>query len=383
MHDKLRALFFERNFLFSLVFIAASVFLLFTDFGEAGRHEIQEGLLYAKARVLSVDNTTVRRDLMIRTGEQVLEVSILRGDCEGQRIRAVNLLTGQMSIDELYAPGDSLLLQYALDDSGHPIQGVARGHYRVTATFWIFGFFVILLIVISGTTGAKAVLSFVFAALMLWKILIPLALKGWNPLYLGMGVLAVVAACICFLVGGVGRKGLAAFAGTALGLVVTLVLSIVCTHVFHIHGAVRHYSETLLYSGFPDLPLTSLFIASIVIGCSGAVMDLAMDIASAMEEIRIQNPSISRWNHIKSGLSVGRSVTGTMTTTLLLAYSSSSIAMLMLFNSQGLPLVRMLNMNDVSAEFLNIVIGSFGAVSVAPFTALAGGFIWGGARRTR
>ncbi|HQF38290.1 MAG TPA: YibE/F family protein, partial [Opitutaceae bacterium] len=79
---------------------------------------------------------------------------------------------------------------------------------------------------------------------------------------------------------------------------------------------------------------------------------------------------------VRSGLVVGRAVTGTMTTTLLLAYSSSSIAMLMLFYAQGLPLVRMVNINEVSAEIVNIVVGSIGAVSVAPFTALVGGLVW-------
>ncbi|HNX05791.1 MAG TPA: YibE/F family protein, partial [Opitutales bacterium] len=226
----------------------------------------------------------------------------------------------------------------------------------------------------------KAVLSFVFAALMIWKVLIPLFLAGWNPLLVGMPVLVLIAACICFLVGGLGRRGLTAFLGTVLGLFVTLGLALVCTRSLHIHGAVYHHSETLLYSGFPDLRLTPLFISGIVIGCSGAVMDLAMDIASAMEEIKLQNPAISRWAHIRSGLSVGKAVTGTMTTTLLLAYSSSALAMLMLFYAQGLPLVRIVNINSVSAEILNIVIGSIGAVSVAPFTAFVGGYVWRGRR---
>jgi len=373
---KLRSIIRNKDFLFSLVFFFACVVLLFVDLGSPGRGEYQEGLLYDKARVISIDNTMVRRDVMIHTGEQRLDVALEGGPVAGARMRAVNMLTGQMSIDELYEAGDTLLLQYAFDKDGLPSQGVARGHYRVTSSLWVFALFVIMLIVVSGSTGAKAVLSFVFAALVIWKVMIPLYLLGWNPLYVGMVIMCLIAACICFLVGGLNRRGLAAFSGTILGLCVTLTLACTCTKVFYIHGAIRHYSETLLYSGFPHLQLTPIFIASIVIGCSGAVMDLAMDIASAMEEIKVQNPSITTWAHIKSGLSVGRVVTGTMTTTLLLAYSSSSMAMLMLFYAQGLPLVRMVNINDVSAEFLNIVVGSFGAVSVAPFTAFVSGFIW-------
>jgi len=376
--QKLRLLLSNKNLLVSLVFTLACLLLLYSDLGRNGRGEHQRGLIHHKARVISIDNSTVRRDVMIRTGEQALEVELVAGPHAGTKLRAVNMLIGQMAIDEFYQEGDLLLLQYDLDENGRPQHGVARGHYRVSASLWVFGLFVILLVAVSGSTGARAVLSFVFAALMIWKVMIPLYLAGWNPLGVGMAIMGLLAACICVLVGGVNRRGLAAFTGTVVGLCVTLALAWTCTEVFYIHGAVRHYSDTLLYSGFPNLRLTPIFVSSIVIGCSGAVMDLAMDIASAMEEIKIQNPSLTVWKHIKCGLSVGRAVTGTMTTTLLLAYSSSSIAMLMLFYSQGLPLVRMVNINDVSAEFLNIIIGSFGAVSVAPFTALVGGFIWRG-----
>jgi uncharacterized membrane protein len=376
MNDKMLKLLRNRDFLFSLFFFCACVALLFVDINIPMRGLAQAELHHDRGRVLSVDDRFVRRDVMILTGEERLQVELTGGRHEGVQLLAVNMLTGQMSIDEIYKPGDSVLVQYALDASGKPIQGVARGHYRVSGTLWIFALFVVLIIAVSGSTGAKAVLSFVFAALLIWKVMIPLYLLGKDPLLVGMGVMLLLAFCICFLVGGLNRRGLTAFIGTILGLGVTLTLAMSCTNLFHINGAVRHYSETLLYSGYPELRLTPIFIASIVVGCSGAVMDLAMDIASAMEEIKVQNPAITAWGHIKSGLSVGRAVTGTMTTTLLLAYSSSSIAMLMLFYSHGLPLERMININDVSAEFLNIIVGSFGAVSVAPFTAFVGGYIF-------
>lgn len=371
----------SRDALVVLVFLAACAALLRLDLGDTGRGEHQHGLLHHKARVLAADDSAVRRNAMIRTGEQRLQVELLAGPHRGATLPAVNLLTGQMSIDEFYTPGDTLLLQYSSAPDSRPAQGVARGHYRIDSFLWLFGLFVALLLAVSGGTGAKAVLSFVFAALMVWKVMVPLYLRGWNPLAVGMGVLLPLSFAICFLVGGLNRRGLAAFLGTILGLGITLALAWGCTGAFHIHGAVRHYSETLLYSGFPYLQVTPIFVAGIVFGCSGAVMDVAMDIASAMDELKLHNPALTPWAHVRSGLSVGRAVTGTMTTTLLLAYSSSAIAMLMLFYSQGLPLVRILNIGEVSAECVNIVIGSIGAISVAPFTALVGGLVWRTPRR--
>jgi len=139
---------------------------------------------------------------------------------------------------------------------------------------------------------------------------------------------------------------------------------------------VRAFSQALLYSGYPDLRLTDVFIASVFIASSGAVMDLAMDIAASMDEIKRKQPDIGVLDHMRSGLRVGRAVVGTMTTTLLLAYSGSHIAMFMLFMAKGLPVANVLNAPFVAAEVLNILVGSFGLVTVAPFTVLVAGLLY-------
>ena len=106
----------------------------------------------------------------------------------------------------------------------------------------------------------------------------------------------------------------------------TTVLGILFTRIFNIHGAVRPFTETLLYSGFEHLDLAGLFIAGIFLASSGAVMEPSMDITAAMSEIADKNPDIGRSALVRSGLSVGRHAAGTMTTTLLLAYTGGYTA---------------------------------------------------------
>ena len=101
-----------------------------------------------------------------------------------------------------------------------------------------------------------------------------------------------------------------------------------------------------------------------------------MDIAASMDEIKRKHPTIGLVEHVVSGLRVGRAVVGTMTTTLLLAYSSSHIAMFLLFMAKGLPAANILNAPFIAAEVLNILVGSFGLVTVAPFTALVAGLLY-------
>ena len=161
-------------------------------------------------------------------------------------------------------------------------------------------------------------------------------------------------------------------AGKDIG-VVTCVLGLVFTDLFKIHGAVMAYSESLLYSGYQDLSLTQIFMASIFIGASGAVMDLSVDITSAVHEVVKKRPDLSWQEAARSGLNVGRAAMGTMTTTLLFAYSGGYIALLMVFMAQGTPVDHILNYKYVAAEIIHTVIGSFGLVTVAPFTALCAG----------
>ena len=209
--------------------------------------------------------------------------------------------------------------------------------------------------------------------LTLWKVLVPLYLKGYNPIWIGLAITLFLTVLIIALVYGFDRRCWAAVSGSFLGILVTCVLGVLFTDLFHIHGAVMSYSESLLYSGYQDLNLTRIFMASIFIGASGAIMDLSVDITSAVYEVVEKRPDLSRREAAMSGIRVGRAAMGTMTTTLLFAYSGGYMALLMVFMAQGTPVENILNYKYVAAELIHTVIGSFGLVTVAPFTALCAG----------
>lgn len=137
------------------------------------------------------------------------------------------------------------------------------------------------------------------------------------------------------------------------------------------------YSQTLLNSGYPNLNLSEIFIGAIFLSSSGAVMDLAMDVASGIEEIDRRRGGLSAKELFQSGIRIGRSVVGTMTTTLLLAYSGGYLTLLMMFAAQGTPVLDFMNNPLVAAELVKTLIGSFSLVLVAPLTALIAGMLFG------
>lgn len=330
---------------------------------------------FARARVVDVENADVRQSAIVKTGVQSLTVEFQEGPFRGQRAVAANHLTGRMELDDFLVAGREILVEYSVRD-GRVGTAVARGNYRLRLELLLVVLFAALLTLVAGWTGLKAMLSFLFSVLMIWKVLIPLFLREHDPILVALCVVGTLTAAVSFLVGGLTRKGLVTFAGTFSGLLLTCLLAHFSTRILRLHGAVLPFAETLLYSGFYYLNLTRIFVASIFIACSGAVMDLAMDIAASMDEIRKKKPQIGIWEHIGSGMAVGRAVVGTMTTTLLLAYSGSYIGLLMLFMGQGIPLLSMLNRGFMAAEVLNTVVGSLGVVAVAPLTALIGGLLY-------
>lgn len=328
------------------------------------------------ARVVSTDESFIRETGLIKVGEQLCDIEILEGRFKGKITKGTNTLSGSLEQDKIFEVGDKILV--TLDYSGDEIRvATLVDHYRINYEILLAAIFIIVLIGFAGVVGIKAILSFIFTVLAIWKVLIPLFLQGYNPVLVGIITTMILIIIIIGLVYGIDKKSLAAITGSLAGALVTCFMAIFFVSKFKIHGAVISYSESLLYSGYENLNLTQIFIASIFIASSGAVMDVAVDITSAVAEVIEKKPDISKFEAVKSGINVGRSIMGTMMTTLLLAYSGGFIGLLMVFMAQGTPIINILNLKYVSSEILHTLIGSFGLITVAPFTAIASGVLLG------
>ena len=363
---------FRQELLFSLIIAGICIALAFLDIAHVPA--APRGI-HSRALIVGVDNSKVRVNLIVKTNAQYLTVKLLDGPHKGREVPVVNMLTGKMELDEFYEENRVILVEYD-SRGGEPANVVARGYYRLRLELVLIGIFGVLLLAVAGVTGLKALLSFIFSGMVLWKLFFPLLLKGFPPVVTGLCIVSLLTGIICFSVGGLTRRGLSTFTGSMLGVILTCSLASLFTHMFRLHGAVRPFAEMLLYSGYYNLNLTNIFVASVFIACSGAVMDLAMDIAATMDELKLSHPDISFLEHMRSGLRVGRAVTGTMTTTLLLAYSASHICMFMVFLAKGLAPQNLLNAPFVAAEVLNILVGSFGVIAVAPFTVASSAILY-------
>ncbi len=238
---------------------------------------------------------------------------------------------------------------------------------------WLGVGFIGVLILVGGRKGFKTAFTLGITALAVVKVLLPLLLAGYSPLPVSVGVAAGVTAITLVVVAGPGRKTLAAIIGTTGGVVAAGLLATYVGRLANLTGLSADEARMLLYiPQGTNFDYRGLLFGGILIGALGAVMDVGMSIASSIDEIWRANPSVSPRRLFASGMSVGRDVMGTMSNTLILAYTGGAIPLLLLFMAYQLPMVRLINLDLVATEVVRALSGSIGLVLAIPITAAAG-----------
>lgn len=357
-----------------LVGLLLMIILLVIPTGHEGA-VIYKGAERTTARVLSVNNDSVVDAGLIRTSDQICTLEVEDGTYKGRIVEGQNPLVGSMEKDKFFKEGDRALIYISF--KGDEIVSVSMiDHYRLDLAAILVFAFIAVLVAFAGKAGVRAVLAFIVTILAIWKLLVPMYLAGYDPIISGLIITMLISVVVISLVYGFDKRTAAAIAGVGTGLALTCILGIIFTKMFKIHGAIMPNSEGLLYSGFENLDLTRIYMASIFIGASGAIIDVAVDVTAAMREVLEKRPDISRKELIKSGFVIGKANMCTMTTTLLLAYSGGYVSLMMVFMAQGTPIMNILNYKYIASEIIDTIVGSFGLVMVSPLTAVIAGFLF-------
>ncbi len=321
-----------------------------------------------QVRIDSVDNSLLDAVGIVYNGVQPCQVTILTGEYVGQTASSFNYLNSALDKDKLYEVGD---VAWAMiqGDSSKPVVTLID-HYRIGIEAGVVAVLALVLIAFGGVIGCGAMVSLVASAVIVWKLLIPLLLDGIDPMLASFATVLVLTVLIDVLVAGFTRRCLTAVLGSIAGTLVTCLSAWGLTYLLKLDGGDLPYVVPLLSQSAMQIDTRSLYIGMMFLANSGALMDLSMDISVSLEEIHHHKPDISYPALMKSGLLVGRSVLGTMTTTLMLAYSGNYLSMLMYFVGQGTPVTDIINLKYVASQLLNTLVGSFGLAAAAPLTAL-------------
>lgn len=336
-----------------------------------------EGYIFKReniGRVLTVDNSNAIVQGVSKIGSQALTVEVLTGKNRGEILEINNLLNGSMEYDEFYEKDDKVLM-VVMEDEGK-LFGKVLSLLRIDKILGLGFIFIALLLIYAKKVGFQSLLSFIGSVVIIWEFLIPALKNGENIFLITIVTLILLSALIIFLVAGFTRKGFTAFLGTMFGLFTTASLTFLFGDIFRIDGMSQPFAQSVIFSSAMRIDILKIFYAAIVIGASGAAMDIAMDMSATIEELKYHNPNLTRKELVKSGFNVERSVIGTMTTTLLLAYSGGFLTLMILFLERDMTLLQILNMKMITSEIIKIIIGSIGLVVVAPMTTYVGAFIY-------
>ena len=116
------------------------------------------------------------------------------------------------------------------------------------------------------------------------------------------------------------------------------------------------------------IDLKAIIFSAIIIGAIGAIMDVSVSIASSLKELQDQVEHVSFGMLLKSGITIGKDMMGTMANTLILAYIGSSLSVTLLLVAYSNSLLTLFNREMIVVEILNALVGSFGILLTIPLT---------------
>ena len=336
-------------------------------------------------------NQVEKTELVVRTGQtfekaEVTEILQDNLDSNGTRVGEqkvhVKMLTGARKGEELDVTSSSGYLFGAACTVGMKVvvmQSVA-GETTIASVYsqdreWVIYIFALLyllaLCVIGGKQGIKGCLGLIFTFFCVIFVYLPLVYLRFSPFWAAVFICFLTTLVTMYLIGGPTKKTCAATLGTLAGVVLAGLSAWCFSKASGISGYNVSDIETLMTLWNTNrIQIGGLLFSGLLISCLGAVMDVAMSISSAIDEIYKQNTSLTRKELFKAGMRVGRDMMGTDSNTLILAFAGSSVSTLLLDYAYDLPYQQIINSNNIGIAIMQGLAGSFGIVLSVPLTVL-------------
>lgn len=301
---------------------------------------------------------------------QIAKVELLNKGRKGEVIEITNYIDEIMAYTIEINPGDDVYIFFEKDEDGNEIAGHIHEFRRDKDIYFLVGIFVVLMVVLGGVQGIKSLVTLGLTIVGIYYMLNGIV-AGGNPIFLSIVIAFVITLLTMFLVAGFNYKAISAIAGTFGGVIIAGVIALIISESSNLTGLGNMEAQMLLYSDHPvAFNIHGILFASILLGTLGAVMDVCMSIASAINEVTEANPLLSKMELFRSGMNIGRDVMGTMVNTLILAYVGTSVFLILIFMVNNIPMVDIINMDLVSTEIVRALAGTIGLICAIPITAI-------------
>ncbi len=357
----------------SITIVAFVLFLLFIWlYGRSVQRtplQSQDGMSFERGEVIEVingENGAEENAVSGMAGNQDVQVRITSGKHRDEIVNASNLNGYLYGAD--CQPGTRVILQLSGYDGN--VSASVYGYDRGIQIYVLIGLFFVLLCLIGGRRGVYSALALIFTFICLVGMYLPMLYQGVNPFLATILTVCAITVVSLLLISGYTKKTLCAIAGTISGVAVSGCIAMLFGKLAHISGYNTEDIESMVYvAQNSKLQIGGLLYAGILIASLGAVMDVAMSIASTIQEIYDKNPGLTRRELFHSGIHVGRDMMGTMSNTLILAFAGTSLNTMILIYAYRFPYQQILNMYSIGIEIMRGISGTIGIILTVPFVS--------------
>ena len=306
--------------------------------------------------------------------EVVYKVVITDGDFENREV-LIRQTMDEVDLLTIYPVrvNDEIIVNRSV--FGDQVEWKMTDFKRENGNWFLAGLFFVLIVLLGRWKGLNSVVSLAFTVFAVFQILIPAILARENYVLVTLAVCVYVTFMNFLLVSGLTRKTIAAALGCIGGLGVAAIVATLAVTAMRLSG-ISEEEFVYLINIADSLPIDirGLLFVSVSIGALGAVMDVSMSIASALEELVSNVDDITPAALVSSGMNIGRDTMGTMTNTLILAYIGSSLPTLLLLVIYSRPYLQIANSEYVAHEVIQAIAGSLGILFTIPITSILSAF---------
>lgn len=355
-----------------IISVILFLLLLFPVIGQAQEDSDLSPIVFT-ARVLEVlEEKIITRDDGSQFVQQNLKLIGLNGQFQDQHFNYLGVGDLEVIGGNVYQKGDKVKVMYQEDLQG---QGVfyVTDFVRQSYLIWLTVFLLLVVVVVASWKGLKALFSLALTFVIILWFIIPLILRGYNPLFITILGSLFILMIIVYLTEGFNRKSTVSVLSIGLSLLITGVLAIVFTSLARLTGSAQEEVMYLIGAGKGVINFQGLLLAGIIIGTLGALDDGAISQVAAVDELKKANPNLHGWELYRRAMKIGTSHIGSMINTLFLAYAGASMPLLLIFSLRQEPFNGfdlIINNETIATEIVRAFVGSIGLALAIPIATI-------------
>lgn len=342
------------------------------DWDALGRYKGDNisSLHYVRGRVVEVlrdDTKPDQLDPARSMGTQELRILLLEGANKGTEVTIDNYLTRTQNVR--LRQGETAIICEDLPDSADAYYTVYN-YDRAPVLVLILAVFAAAVVAIGGWKGVRTLLGLGFTGAMIAWLILPGIYHGLPSLPLMVAALAVCTLVSLLLLNPPSPKTWAAMLSTLAGVALAGGMFYLFSTLLHLSGMNDTNGEGLvLVAGQTGLELHWLLLVAVLISSLGAVMDVALSLASSLHELREADGKMSGLQLFAAGMRIGRDMIGTMSNTLILAFAGEAVTTLLLLMAYGWHSSQLFASDYAAIQVAQGVASTLGVVLGVPITS--------------